>query len=344
MAKLAVFWILFFMVPIANAVCTIPAENFEAKEDIVLCYGIYNIESGMRVVADDVSIDCGNSVLIGSGIGYGILVQGSKVIVQNCNISNYEIGIYLDNANSNTVANNHISNNKFGIALFNSFDNSIKDNILAQNAGGNSISYLPASLIEPEKPEAAGAGRLIPRDVLEEVIRVKKPDLSQNEVENEVGIILDKYFSATKENLEITRAIFHNNSDGSTSIVLTLRPKKILLNLSIYEKIPKCVSAYASQILFETGGYEIIKDDPLVLWYFPKLENEKTVAYKVLRNVDEECKSLLFAFGIASGFQELEKAEIKSGKNRKNINYAFAIAMAALMAIAAIYLIRKKLS
>lgn len=341
MAKLAVFWIIFLIVPIANAVCTTPAENFEVKESAVLCHGIYNIESGMRVLADDVSIDCSNSMLIGSGIGYGILVQGDKVVVQNCNISNYEIGVYLDNTNSNTVANNYISNNKFGIALFNSLNNSIKDNILTRNAAGNSISYLPASLIEPEKDEVIETERSAPQDVMKEVIRVKKPDLKQDEVENEVDIILDKYFNTTKENLEITRAIFYNESDGSTSIILILRPKKILLNLSIYEKIPKCVSAYVNQILFETAGYEVIQNDPLVLWYFPKLDNEKKIAYKVLKNIDEECKSLLFAFGVASGFQEFEEAETKKGKNR---NYLFASITAALMAIAAFYLIKKKSS
>lgn len=341
MAKLAVFWILFLIVPIVNAVCTIPVENFEVKEDIVFCYGIYNIENGIKVLADNVSIDCSNSMLIGSGIGYGILVQGNKAVVQNCNISNYEIGVYLDNANSNTVANNYISNNKFGIALFNSLNNSIENNILAENAAGNSISYLPASLIVLEKDEVIKTERL-PQDVMKEVIRVKKPDLKQDEVENEVDIILDKYFNITKENLEITRAIFYNESDKSTSIILILMPKKILLNLSIYEKIPKCISAYVNQILFETGGYEIIKDDPLVLWYFPKLDNEKKIAYKVLKNIDEECKSLLFAFGIAKGFEEIDNNKIEKEKSR---NYFLAAVIAAVsLAIGIIYFLSKKSS
>lgn len=340
MAKLAVFWILFLMVPIASAVCTIPAENFEAKENIVLCYGIYNIESGMKVLADNISIDCSNSMLIGNGIGYGILLKNKKnVTIQNCNISNYEIGIYLDNANDNTVKNNYIANNKFGIALFNSFSNDIGDNILADNIAGNSISYLPASLIG-EKTETGEAEKSAnPQNIIEEMIRVKKPHLNQDEVENEVDILLDRYLNLTKENLEITRTIFYNDSDNSTSITLHLRPKKILLNASIYEKIPKCVSSYASQILFETGGYEVIKNDPLVMWTFFRLDDEKRITYRVLKNIDEECKSLLFAFGIASGFQEFEKAEMEKKKNR---NYLFAAVIAVLLSIAAIYLFKKK--
>jgi parallel beta-helix repeat protein len=326
------------MVPIASAVCTVPAENFEVTEDIVMCNGVYSLESGIIVLADNLSIDCSHSVLMGNGIGYGILLKNkNKVVVQNCNISNYEIGIYLHDANNNTVKNNHISNNKFGIALFNSFNNDFNGNILSGNIASNAINYLLGPHLQKtngQMPKEEPS----PNQIMLEAIRIKKPFLGEKEAVSEANSILDRYFNATRQNLEIIRTVSYSQSDNSTKITLHLRPKKILLNASIYEKIPKCVSSYAGQILFETGGYEVILDDPLVMWTFFRLDNEKKIIYKVLKNIDEECKSLLFAFGIAAEAKELEKPEVK----RENRNYLAAGIAIMLLLIAAFYFLKMK--
>lgn len=341
MAKLPLFFILLFAIPIVNAVCTIPEENMEIRENAVLCRGTYNLESGIKINADNVSLDCNKSMLTGNGIGYGILLKNKNALIQNCNVSNYEIGIYLDNANGSIVKYNHLSNNKFGIALFNSFNNDMGDNVLAGNMAGDSITYFTASLIGEEKAEVQEENLATPKDVIEEVIKLKKPNLRQDEVDKEVDAILERYFSVAKENLEITRAIFFNETDGSTTIILNLKPKKILLNVSIYEKIPKCVSSYVNQVFFETLGHEVIKEDPLVLWSFARLDSEERIAYKVLKGIGEECKSLLFAFGIASDFREFEKTEIKKEKNK---SYLFAALIVVLAGIALVYLFRRKSS
>ena len=78
-----------------------------------------------------------------------------------------------------------------------------------------------------------------------------------------------------------------------------------------------------------------------MLWTFSRLENEKEINYRVLRNIDKECQALLFAFGIASEFKEFEKTEIKKEKNK---NYLLAGVIIVLLSIAAFYLIRKKSS
>jgi parallel beta-helix repeat protein len=238
---------------------------------------------------------------------------------------------------SNALKSNYLFNNKFGIALFNSFNNSIEGNILAGNMAGNSISFLPAQLAG-EKAESKEE-IATPQKRMEEVIRIKKPFLEEKEAISEVNHILSAYFNMTQQNLEINRMIIYNDTDKSTSITLQLMPKKILLNASVYEKIPKCVSSYASQILFETGGYEVIQDDPLVMWAFSRLDNEKKITYRVLRNIGEDCQTLLFAFGIAAGFEDFEKAGAKKEKSR---NYMFAAVIAVLIAIAAVYLFKKK--
>lgn len=320
MRKLIILCLILAILPAANAVCVMPDENMEIKENAVFCHGTYNLESGIKVINDNLLVDCNNSIMVGNGINYGFLLKDRKnIALQNCDISNYEIGIYLDSTNGSIANNNRLTRNKFGIALFNSFNNDISGNFLSENIMDNKIAYLADSLLpEKEVTEAEKEEKTSPlEEIMEEVIKVKKPFFGQAEVLNEVNFILNKYFNISQENLEIKRAFAYNESDKSTKIILQLKPKKVLLNLSIYEKIPKCVSAYASEIFFETGNYEVISNEPLILWAFPKLGTGSEISYKVLKKIDEECKNLLLAFGIATGFEEFEAEK----EEKSNANY-----------------------
>ncbi len=344
MRKLIIFCIVLFILPIVNADCIVPSEIKEIKENVVFCYGTYNLESGVKIVNDNIAIDCGNSILTGNGFGYGILLKDrNNVVVQNCNISNYEIGIYLENTNNSFVNNNYLTKNKFGIALFNSFNNNLDNNILYENINDNEISYFQSPLQGEELSVDKKEEISVPQQIMEEVIKVKKPFLNENEVLDEVDLIFSKYFIATQDNLEISRTVFYNESDKSTTIVLYLKPKKVLLNLSVYEKIPKCVSSYVNQLLFETANYEVINNDPLILWTFSRLENEKEISYKVFKKIDEECKNLLTAFGIATGIEEFKNKEnILIKKEQKNVNYLliFSIIIIIVFIIVRLYLFK----
>ncbi|MBI2657349.1 right-handed parallel beta-helix repeat-containing protein [Candidatus Woesearchaeota archaeon] len=333
MIKLIALLVAFFLVPFAYAGCITPSSNLEIKNDSVLCSGTHILDKGISVSADSINLDCSGSALVGSGIGYGILLDGrNNVKIQNCNISNFEIGIYLDSTNSSVITNNHLANNKFGIALYNSFGNDFDNNFLSGNVD-NSISYFPAPAIAAKEGNKSieKEGKSPPGEIMKEVIRVKNPFLSEEEVSREVDMIFSKYFNFTEENLEIRREISYNESDGSTSISLHLKPKKALINVSVYDKIPKCVSEYANRIFFETAGYEIIENDPLIMWAFARIENEKEVSYKVFKRLGDECKELLLAFGIAAGF-EGEKAA-KEPEEKKPYMTISAVAVVLLLAL-----------
>jgi len=126
-------WILILLIaifsfPLADA-CINPFNGIEIRENAVFCHGTYNIEKGINILEDHLFIDCNNSILIGNGVGYGILVKGRQnIYVQNCNISNYETGIYLDSSGNISLKKNYLGKNKFGIALQNSIGNDIDDN------------------------------------------------------------------------------------------------------------------------------------------------------------------------------------------------------------------------
>ncbi len=333
MKKFIILFIVFLILPIVNAICIIPDENIEIKENTAFCSGIYNLESGVNIVDNNVIINCNNSILIGNGIGYGILLKDRyNITIQNCNISNYEIGVYLDNTNNSKMNSNHLSKNKFGIALFNSFNNNVDNNILIENIRANTITYLPTSLLEEKEVTGKMEEISSPTQIMEEVIKVKNPFLEEDEILKEVDFILNKYFNISQQNLEITRAIFYNETDKSTKIILYLKPKKMLLNVSIYEKIPKCVSTYVNQILFETGGYEVISDDPLILWTFARLDKDMELSYKVFKNMDEECKKLLFAFGIATEFEEFEK-KLEEKQEKIQFNYLWILLIVIVLIV-----------
>lgn len=337
MGKSAILYLMLVLLPIANAVCITPTENAEIKENAVFCSGTYNLQSGVNVVNDNIIVDCNNSILTGNGVGYGILLNKRRnIIVKNCNISNYEIGIYLDSANNSIINNNYLTKNKFGIASFNSFGNSIDNNFLAGNLD-DKISYIPLSLIEEKEALQAGKKEETnnPQKIMEEVIRIKKPFLNEADVLGEVNLILDRYFNITQENLEIKRTVLYNESDKSTRIILNLKPKKVLINLSVYELIPKCISTYVNQILFEAGGYEVVKKDPLIMWSFSMLGNEEELSYKVFKNIDNDCKSLLLSFGIAAEFKEFEEAKGQG----KNTNHAAFLIIGIILIILVLYYI-----
>jgi len=326
MKKFIFLFIAFLIFPIANAACLARDENTTITESTIICPGIYNFDIGIRVLSDNIVLECNNSALIGNGIGFGILLKDRKnITVRNCNISNFEVGVYLDNTNRSMIINNYLTKNKFGIALFNSFNNDVNENFLSENIG-NAAMYLPAPLFEEEKPALAAEKpeAKTPRQVLEGAIRIKNPGLDEEEILKEVNFIFDKYFSLARENLEIRRTVIYNKTDKSTRIALYLKPKKILLNVSVYEKIPKCVSSYANQILFEAAGYEVVEEDPLILWTLARVDKDKELQYKVLKKIDEECKNLLIAFGLVEGVEEFEM------KEKEKADYLMLILVIAL--------------
>ncbi|MBI4143531.1 right-handed parallel beta-helix repeat-containing protein [Candidatus Woesearchaeota archaeon] len=334
MMKLVALLAAFLLVPFAYAGCIVPSSNLEIKNDSAFCPGSYALDQGIVIGGNGITLDCSGASLTGEGIGYGILLKNRiNARIQNCSISSFEIGIYLDGTNNSIISNNHLANNKFGIALYSSFGNDLYDNILSGNAE-NSISYFPAPIEKEGKAEEEK--KSTPTEIMKEIIKVKKPLLSEKEVVKEVDMIFSKHFNFTEENLEIRREISYNESDGSTSITIHLKPKKALLNVSVYEKIPKCVSEYANQIFFEAPGYEVIENDPLILWTFARMENEEEISYKVFKRIGNECKELLLAFGIAAGF---EKEAAK--KPNEKTGY-FMIPVIAFILLIALFLIRRK--
>jgi hypothetical protein len=83
-----------------------------------------------------------------------------------------------------------------------------------------------------------------------------------------------------------------------TRIVLGVDPHSSLSGVRVPVAIPKCMAESVSELTL-SGDYEVINDDPLVVWTFDTLDEKETLEILAPKNVDEACKSGLTAFAVA---------------------------------------------
>ncbi|MCX6707551.1 MAG: hypothetical protein NT001_05430, partial [Candidatus Woesearchaeota archaeon] len=95
---------------------------------------------------------------------------------------------------------------------------------------------------------------------------------------------------------------YDKNGETYTKITLTINPKKELTDLSLYEKIPKCLAQRIDDIQMDEQARQMIKvinPDPIVMWQFDKLKSEKEFTYEIKGVIPEDCKKQIIAMGIA---------------------------------------------
>jgi len=94
--------------------------------------------SGVIIVnASNIILDCNGTNLVGTSSGRGIY-QDSKnnVTIKNCNITDYDYGIYLKSSSNNNLSNNKANLNDFyGFFIYSSSNNTITNNTANSNSG-----------------------------------------------------------------------------------------------------------------------------------------------------------------------------------------------------------------
>lgn len=64
------------------------------------------------IMADDITLDCNGSVVVGNGIGVGILVQNRKnVTIRNCRVRGWDVGMYVVSGRNFVFERNDFSGN-----------------------------------------------------------------------------------------------------------------------------------------------------------------------------------------------------------------------------------------
>jgi len=117
-------------------------ESWTMTSDLTGCTG-----DGIKIGANDLILDCAGNSLSGDGgsgdYGIDLLAGGyDNITIKNCNISNFEYGIYFFNSDNGTISNNTLNSNDYGLQLRTSSNNSLMNNTANSNSeAGYLISF-----------------------------------------------------------------------------------------------------------------------------------------------------------------------------------------------------------
>jgi parallel beta-helix repeat protein len=106
--------------------CEYAFDLMQITKDTVLCNKAFDVPSGITIATDGVTLDCNGAIIRGTGMqdGQGVFIDGADgVTVKNCNILNYDAGIYVKEGNRNVIEQNALLKNKVGVRMLQAFEN-----------------------------------------------------------------------------------------------------------------------------------------------------------------------------------------------------------------------------
>ena len=153
--KIVFLFVLLTLIPSVFAArgCTDEIPDAVVDQDTFLCadnYYPYDYPEGLRIIADNIVLDCRTAVIHGKFKFPGILVEGREnVTIKNCQIANYETGIIIKRSKGITILDTKLIRNYVGIKLIDStsvvvedsYDISVRDTLKLINSKGNAFHY-----------------------------------------------------------------------------------------------------------------------------------------------------------------------------------------------------------
>jgi parallel beta-helix repeat protein len=131
MRKIIAFALIFALCPAVLAECEAAFDLMQITKDTYLCNKAFDVPSGITIKTDNVTLDCNGAIIRGTAMqdGQGIIIDGADgVTVKNCNILNYNVGIYVKEANRNTIVQNALLKNQIGVRMYQAFENRFESN------------------------------------------------------------------------------------------------------------------------------------------------------------------------------------------------------------------------
>ncbi len=136
---LLIFGVLFlFFLPGVFAACVVPTNGLTISTNTVLCNGNYFLPNGINIALGGITLDCNGATLRGnntiSSMGISIS-QKSGVMIKNCVIKNYDVGIKTWNSALNYYINNSFLSNSYeGILFDHSGEQTVQGNYFYNNS------------------------------------------------------------------------------------------------------------------------------------------------------------------------------------------------------------------
>ena len=126
--RLAVLaFMMILLAGLASAECSDALDGMTIKEDTTFCSDTYDIPNGIKIGADNITIDCGTAVLRGIGQeGTGITIENRKnVLIKNCNILTFHVAVYIKNSSFITLEDSALLKNRIGLRMMHAYENNI---------------------------------------------------------------------------------------------------------------------------------------------------------------------------------------------------------------------------
>ncbi|MBW2998963.1 hypothetical protein KY321_05485 [Candidatus Woesearchaeota archaeon] len=129
------------------------------------------------------------------------------------------------------------------------------------------------------------------KDIVDEIVDFECDDETCNEIVD--SMLRD--MSDTFEKVNLTKELVYNNDTNETTVKVNLVAEEDLENFKYYQNIPKCMAYYVHMIKFKNTDFEIIKEDPLIVWNYDKVQAGQTLdfSFDIEGKVPPECFKLL---------------------------------------------------
>ncbi|MBN2880469.1 hypothetical protein JXM83_00290 [Candidatus Woesearchaeota archaeon] len=117
---------------------------------------------------------------------------------------------------------------------------------------------------------------------VEETIAELKQVLSKEKIKQ-----IDGAQDKLKDIITVQNTIEEIN--GTSQITTSLDIKENVTDLEVYLQIPKCMAESVRELEFDNEEFQILIDDPLIMWHFKEALSQQDLIYRVKKQVSKEC-------------------------------------------------------
>lgn len=128
--------------------------------------------------------------------------------------------------------------------------------------------------------------------------------------------LLEEQIQETQKVLNITQDITVDLENNETVFKININytdPTTVVGDVYIYTEIPKCLIEIIKEDLIESDlDFEIVNEDPLIVWHFDSLLDVKEINYKIKAVSDEDCANKAQAVAVA---KKIIQVQLSPDKN-----------------------------
>jgi len=147
----------------------------------------------------------------------------------------------------------------------------------------------PEEDVDEDEEESIDNAPKSKRDIVE-----VECDSSKEDCDAWFDNLIDK-MDRTLDKVDLNKSISYNNETNTTKVAITITAEEDLDDFKYYQSIPKCMAIYVHMVKFKNTDFEVLKDDPLIVWSFANVEQgeELDLGFEVMGNVPEDCHEFL---------------------------------------------------